>query len=186
MSGAARHAERALTGAAALYLGVAGVLLVCALLPAAVGWRGNLLISDSMAPSLPAGSILVSSAPGSWTAAPGDVVVVRDPAAPGGRLAHRVVGRDARGHLMLRGDANGSVDARRVADGEVVGRMRFGVPWVGRPLVWMRDGTFVPLLGWFALTSGAILLVGRRAGGGAGGATVGPVGAQSAATSSGA
>ncbi|MBJ7331285.1 MAG: S26 family signal peptidase [Solirubrobacteraceae bacterium] len=152
------------TWAAGLYLALLVGLLACAVLPLLAGWRGNLIVSDSMAPTLPAGSVLMTSPPERGTQPrTGAVVVVSDAGAAGGALAHRIVGRE-HGRLILQGDANPTPDMHRVAAADVRGVARLAVPYVGKPAVWARDRTVLPLAVWVVLTAGAIVVVtGRRA-----------------------
>lgn len=152
---------RAARGLAALYLAVCTALLACTIAPVAIGWRANVLVTGSMAPGLPAGTVLMTDVPSS-TPRTGDVVVVRDDAAPGGQLAHRVIRRAPDGRLVLRGDANRSADAQPVSPADVRGVARLAVPYVGLPAVWARDRRLLPFSVWILLTAGATALVLRR------------------------
>lgn len=147
---------------AALYVLTLGALLLWTLVPMLVGWSPRLIVSESMAPRLPAGSVLMVAAAGD-PPQPGDIVVVRDPAAAGGALAHRLVRREPGGALVLRGDANRTEDAP-VPASALLGQGRMVVPLVGLPVLWARDGHLVALGLWLVITSAAISVTASAAG----------------------
>jgi signal peptidase I len=154
---AARWCGRAATIAAAIWLGYLAGLCVLSVAPRLVGWQPRAVLTGSMAPSLPAGSLVLTAPvrPSAGVRA-GDIVVVRD---SGGRLpdyVHRVVGRDPQGQLVTKGDANAVPDWPQVAAENVTGQVRVVVPQVGWPLVWWHEGRLLPLLAcvagsWLAL-----------------------------------
>lgn len=154
--------DRWLRLVAALYLAVCVLLFACTVVPLAVGWRSNLVVSGSMAPAMPTGSVLITSPAREREVHPGTVVLVREPAVPGGTLAHRVVRRDAKGRLILRGDAAPTEDARPVPASDVLGVARLAVPAVGLPAIWVRERSALPLLLWLATTSAAAAVLVRR------------------------
>jgi signal peptidase len=146
--GSVRRSRRrgALLGAAA---GLATVSLLVGLLsvtlvPTALGWRSDVVLSGSMRPALEPGDVVLS-APVAGTVQVGDVVVVRDPARTGHTLVHRVDSVRPDGSLVTRGDANTTVDSTTVAPHEVLGQGRLRVPSVGLPSVWWQQGRLLPL-----------------------------------------
>lgn len=125
--------------------GLAVLLIVSALLVAglgvAAGWRPVVLLSGSMAPTAPAGALVVTAPVDAGNVEIGDVLVVT-PSGSRTRVTHRVValsdtpaGRSA----VMRGDANDTVDAQPVLLSDTVPRMLFAVPELGGWLV--RLGT---------------------------------------------
>ena len=93
-----------------------GGLVAVALLLVALGWRPVVLVSDSMAPGAPAGSLLVARPVAPTEVRTGDVLTVPLPAGDG-RVTHRVVEVEDEGGarwVRLRGDANPTPDAGRV------------------------------------------------------------------------
>jgi len=81
-----------------------------------------------MAPTIPPGS-LIAVAPLRGEPTAGDVVAYRRPGV--GIVVHRVVGREARG-VRTRGDANASLDPFVVAEADLLGRVRWVSPLLGR------------------------------------------------------
>ncbi len=113
---------------------VASALAVLLLVLIAVGWRPVVLVSDSMAPTAPAGSLLIVRPVAPEDVALGDVLSVPLPAGDG-RVTHRVValGEDEGTRwVRLQGDANVTPDAGRVRlEGSTL-RMVTVIPVLGR------------------------------------------------------
>lgn len=120
-------AVMAAAGVAALVLGLA----VCALLfrPGIFGISVYRVSTSSMSPGIPAGSAAYVSASGGADVLPGDVVVYED--GSGRDILHRVVGKNADGRLVLKGDANPAPDPEPVDPGAVAGRMLAAFPDAG-------------------------------------------------------
>lgn len=138
--------HQAVTGACLAVVALLAGLVVTSVLPVAVGWRSNVVLSGSMRPALPAGDVVVSSPAGAGALSRGQVVLVRDPAEPGQLLVHRVVGVGADGALTTRGDANASADSTSVPRADVLGLVRVRVPQVGLVSLWARQGRVLPLV----------------------------------------
>ena len=119
----------------ALVLVVAAIALVgwLALAPASLGGgnRYGAVEGTSMEPNLTAGDFIVVR-PGTYDA--GDIV-----AYPMGRqlVVHRVVGF-VDGRLVLRGDANSSVDWLQPTPDEVLGEVRVRVPYLGAAFAFLH------------------------------------------------
>lgn len=96
----------------------------------AFGFECYDILTNSMAPSMPAGTLVwvqTDADPSELEA--GDVVAYR--AATGAAVAHRVVSNDpGRGCLITRGDGN-SVDDAPVSYQSVIGKTLFGLPVAG-------------------------------------------------------
>jgi len=134
-------------------LTVLGTLALLATAPMAVGMTSTTVMSNSMAPSLHAGDVvLVRPSDGSAVHA-GQVLLVHDPDSPGRLRLHRLVGEE-RGRLALRGDANAQTDPSLVPASSVVGVGVLRVPAIGLLPFWIRSGA-VPLV----MTAGAGLVV---------------------------
>jgi signal peptidase len=115
-------------------------------LPAVLQLAGVHLISlttGSMAPSLPAGSVVVAVRPSDPSAIrPGTVVVIA--LADGSRVTHRVVGavRGPAGEVAAyrtRGDAVARPDPEPVPPAEIAGIVVAGFPVVGALRAWMAS-----------------------------------------------
>ncbi len=124
--------------ALALGLALGGLLLL--LWPQALGGATAFVVlqSDSMAPRFRRGDLVVVRQQSSY--AVGDAVVyrARDLAQP---VFHRIVGYDAQGRFVLRGDANDYRDPEHPAPADILGRYWFALPrvggwlWAQRPLL---------------------------------------------------
>lgn len=139
--------------------------IVAVVLPL-VGLKPLVVASDSMAPDLDAGSLVLTRSTPAADLEVGDVVTVPvTGVAGGGSVTHRVVALERRGGgavLTLRGDANVSPDAHRV-EVTVVPRAELSVPWVGHALAALASpGGAAVLTAYAALV--ALLLIPRRRG----------------------
>ena len=144
------------------------VFVVPALLQLA-GVRTVSLTSGSMAPALPAGSLLlVAAAPDPGAIPVGEVVVVA--AADGSRVTHRVAGvvRDSRGAVTAyrtRGDAAMALDPEPVPPTAIEGRVVAGVPVIGALRAWMASPLGIAIglvLAWSFAGLGTLLADDRR------------------------
>ncbi|GAA0798353.1 S26 family signal peptidase [Spirilliplanes yamanashiensis] len=123
------------TAAAALAgaLLLVGVLSVVSVGPRLFGWQATTVRSDSMAPAVRTGDIVLTAPAGRIVA--GDVVRFPDPARPGRHLLHRVAGVDGAGLVHTRGDANLTADSTPVPAAAVEGVARLRLPALGLPAV---------------------------------------------------
>lgn len=126
-----------------------------------LGWRPVVLLSDSMAPGAPSGSLLVTRPVAPGVVQPGDVVTV--PTGGGGRVTHRVVAveeLDGEWWARLQGDANATPDPGRVRLPDATLRTVAVVPGVGGVLT--GQGRLV-LVGLGLLALGGASLAALRA-----------------------
>ena len=128
---ALRHTVRA---AATLITGVAALAAVAAGLLVWAGYRPQPVLTGSMEPVLPVGSLAIAKAVPAPTIEKGDVITFARPGASGQTITHRVVaiagqGRDRR--FTTRGDANPSHDPWTVQLPGSVGEHVATVPYVG-------------------------------------------------------
>ncbi len=113
---------------------IAGGAALLVLVLLAVGWRPVVLVSDSMAPGAPAGSLLITRPVDPAQVAVDDVLTVPLPAGEG-RVTHRVVEvevEDGARWVRLQGDANTTPDAGRVRLDDSTLRTVSVVPVLGR------------------------------------------------------
>lgn len=120
-------------------------LMVWTLLPCLAGLKPQVVLTGSMAPRIAPGDLVLAAPVDARTVRKGQVVLFEDPAHPGRSVVHRVVGRDLDGRFITRGDANAVEDSTPVPPSAVRGLPRLRVPFVGLPLVWLREGRFLPL-----------------------------------------
>jgi signal peptidase I len=141
---------------AVAFLSAAACLIVWAVLPMLFGWTPTIITSNSMAPVVYRGDVVLASPPApDWRPAVGQVVIVPDQNRPGSTRTHRIAGFDDRGRLVTRGDAVGADDSFRTAPDEVVGIGRLLIPRIGLAPQLMREGH--PAM--FAQQTAAVLLL---------------------------
>jgi len=158
----ARRTRRWLDGAASFAF-VAALLSLALLAVGAVGgYRALIERSDSMAPVLRAGDLIVTRRAAAAETAVGDVVTFADPSRPGLLITHRVVARKvhrSRVAFVTRGDANTGVERWSIATDGSVGRLAWRVPKVGYAVSWLaRPRVRVALVGVAGLILAAALL----------------------------
>lgn len=134
-------------------------LAAWAALPAALGWKPTTVSSGSMLPRLWIGDIAVSRP---VTEAPRleQVLLFDDPDHPGKLRLHRFVRVDDNGRMVMRGDANQTEDSTPITMEAVRGVAVLRIPFIGLPIVWLREGRYVPL--GLTLVGLALLLAGAR------------------------
>jgi signal peptidase I len=137
-------------------------MLVClalwAAVPALLGWQPTTVSSGSMMPRLHVGDVSVAKP---VTKAPSlqQVLLFHDPDHAGKLRLHRFVRVDDQGRMITRGDANPNDDSSPVTMDDLEGVAVLRVPYVALPIVWLREGRWLPL----ALVAAALLLVGAGA-----------------------
>lgn len=117
-------------------LGVALVLgVVCLVIPKALGAVPLTILSGSMAPTMPSGSLAVVRPVDATHARVGDVLTYQPVPDDPTLVTHRVVAvtRNARGEvsLVLQGDANSTPDEGPVRPEQVMGTVVYAVPYFG-------------------------------------------------------
>lgn len=114
-----------------LLLGAIGWLTV----PRALGWRPQVVLSGSMAPAMPAGSVAFVEPRVANEISVGDVLVYRQPQHPDRLVSHRVIAVQREGgavrEIRTKGDANDAQDPWVVHPEDVVGIVRFHIPYTG-------------------------------------------------------
>ena len=116
-------------------------VLAIVLVPRALGWQGMVVLSGSMEPALEAGSIAFVEPGTAGGVALGQMLTfTRD----GGRrtlVTHRVieiVDSPAGVSFRTKGDANADADLDLVAAGQVVGTVRYSLPYLGQVVDMLR------------------------------------------------
>lgn len=143
-----------------------GLALAVAVLPAVVGGSTLTVLSGSMEPTLPVGSVVVVRPRPPAEIGAGDVVtfLARDPASDATRVVtHRVVEVLPGPEFRTRGDANPDPDPGVVAATDVRGVQWYSVPWVGGAMEAVRTPAGLIVVGGvLLLVVGIGLLVPRR------------------------
>jgi signal peptidase I len=142
------------------------LLLVLALGGAAWGvvtgqWRAHSVLSGSMEPRLPVGSVAITERVRTTSLEVGDVITFREPDDPSHLVTHRIVSiteKDGRLRYQTKGDANDSTDPWIVTlRGRDSYRVLADVPWAGFVVTAVRAPSVRP---WLLLGAGVVLLVG--------------------------
>jgi signal peptidase len=138
----------------ALFVGIAvGLLAMVAglvfwsVVPRAVGWRSQVVLTGSMQPRIAPGDLVLAAPAARGELKPGRVVLFRDPVHPTRTIVHRLMRYDDDGNLITKGDANGTEDSTPVPPASVLGLPRLRVPFIGRPVVWLHERNTPALLG---------------------------------------
>jgi signal peptidase len=164
-----RTASRALGwSAAALALSLVVALIV---VPRVTGGAALTVVSGSMEPTYPVGSIVVVLPVAAYEVAPGDVITYQRAPGVAEFVTHRVVDVHADTEprtFTTKGDANRVLDADPVAAGAVRGRVAFHVPLVGLVAQRLQGPAATalvaaPLLVWFLMTQVRVVVVEVRA-----------------------
>lgn len=140
----------------ALYLAVVGAVTV----PSLLGVRIFTVISGSMAPDIPAGSVVYTLPRAFEEIRAGDIVTYRQ-GESGVFVTHRVIGTDPENQVLItRGDANAQPDGGGVSRENLVGRVQFSVPYLGYAAVLLDSaGEKLLVLGgflWLLLVKGIV------------------------------
>lgn len=113
--------------------------------PVLLGAQAAVITSDSMAPHIRAGDVIVSHPYDGGPLRSGSVVTFREPRG-GGLVTHRVVDRVGPDTYRTKGDANATPDSSLLEARDVAGVGRYLVPAVGRPKLWVRHADHATLL----------------------------------------
>lgn len=153
----ARAGERLVHGLAA---GVS-IVLVAALALVLLGYRPLVIRSGSMEPTLRIGDVVLAEQVPAHELRPGDVVT--QPGRGGMEsMTHRVVSLRQRGselRVSTLGDANEVGESWTVGTDDLVGRMRWTVPWIGRIATGVRTSGAQLALGSAALALALVVVL---------------------------
>lgn len=144
-----------------LSIGVLGLVVALAALlvvvPKATGSTPLTVLTSSMEPTFPPGTLLVVRPVDTDLVEPGDVLTYQIESGEAAVVTHRVVqvvsSSDGMRSFVLRGDANGSVDADPVMPVQVKGAVWYSLPLVG----WVAQAVDGEGRGWVATAVGAAL-----------------------------
>jgi signal peptidase len=127
---------------------VAGVIILILLITSVLfvlvtplfGWRTEIVLSGSMEPAIPTGSVVVSRPVSAEEVREGDIIMFSSPA--GNVLTtHRVVKVEQKSdgpHFATKGDANKGADIDPVVPDQLVGIIIFSVPSLGYLISFIR------------------------------------------------
>jgi len=141
----ARHRRRSLgreitrlagRGAAwAIIVAAAAALVVAVVIPTIAGGTALTILTGSMRPGMPPGTLVVIRPVAPHDLRIGDVITYQIESGKPAVVTHRIVGVsfDGRGHRLFttRGDANGSDDPRPVRTVQIKGEKWYSIPYLG-------------------------------------------------------
>ncbi|MGB3910878.1 MAG: LamG-like jellyroll fold domain-containing protein [Pseudolysinimonas sp.] len=153
------HVRLAVTVVARVILFVIAGCLFWSALPMLWGWKTTTVMSDSMAPLVRAGDIVVAMPVTDPSGLVGRVILFDDPDRPERLRLHRLIATTPSGQLITRGDANSVADSSPIDPTDVRGVAVMRAPAIGLPLVWARDGRWELIFG----AAAAVLALGVAA-----------------------
>lgn len=115
----------------AIVVGVAG-LLIASIFPIAGGTKVFVVLSGSMEPAIKTGSIIMVKPAGSYRI--GDIITFGPYSKQKPPTTHRIQEiRVQTGNPVYttKGDANNALDTREVSNRDVIGKVRFSLPYLG-------------------------------------------------------
>ncbi len=141
---------------------VAGVLALVLVIPMVTGGAARSVLTGSMSPALPVGSLVLDRPVSTDALRVGDIATYRTVVS--GRsivVTHRIVAIDRSttpASITFRGDANRSADPLPIPATDVRGRVWLDVPWLGSVRDWLIS------VRWLLIGLGALCLSGYAAG----------------------
>ncbi|WP_263091642.1 S24/S26 family peptidase [Curtobacterium sp. RIT-PI-V] len=129
--------------------GVVATLLGLALwaaAPALIGWQPTTVMTGSMEPRLTPGDVVVSRPVASGEVRTGRILLADDPDQPGHLRMHRYVEDGPHGTVVTKGDANPQQDSTPLERSAVRGVAFLRIPFVGSPVLWLRQGEWVKVV----------------------------------------
>lgn len=129
--------------------GVVATLLGLALwaaAPALIGWQPTTVMTGSMEPRLTPGDVVVSRPVASGEVRTGKILLADDPDQSGHLRMHRYVEDGPGGTLVTKGDANPQQDSTPLERSAVHGVAFLRIPFVGAPILWLRQGEWVKVV----------------------------------------
>jgi signal peptidase len=141
-----RLAGHAVTGAILLLAATVALLTIG---PRLLGYQALPVLTGSMAPAIPTGSLVVVTQVAASEVGVGDVITFHHPQRPQEYVTHRVVAVEdstAGPVLTTKGDANAQPDAWKVVATDRGYRYAFSVPYVGGAILAFASSPARPLL----------------------------------------
>ena len=122
------------------FLSTVGIILMvivvaaclCLVIPKIAGYESYVVVSGSMEPAIPVGSIVYSEETDPALLSTGDVIVFRDATRGSTPITHRVVSNDpVTGIVITKGDANVNEDANPITYDNILGKVKAHLPRIG-------------------------------------------------------
>ena len=126
------------------------LLALCTTVPRLVGYNEYTVISGSMAPTIPIGSLVLVKSEDASQIEAGDVIAFQSHSSA--VVTHRVVSKDDTAQeFTTKGDANESEDFEPIPYTNLLGKVVFSVPYLGNFLATIFSTTGKIIMGVIAL-----------------------------------
>lgn len=109
--------------------------------------HSHVVLTGSMVPTLPVGSLVVTSTTSASELRVGDIITFHPANMPGALISHRIIAvvtetgpTGSQRYFLTKGDANPVRDSWRVPATGSIEEERFDVPYVGYLTVWLQSG----------------------------------------------
>ena len=116
---------------------VAIALLVFSLFSFTGMIKARIVLTGSMAPAIHTGDVIITTPVSRKTPVIGDVIAYQAKRFNGDSVAvfsHRIVGGDIESGFIVKGDANKTPDTQRPTRGDILGVVKFVIPYIGNLL----------------------------------------------------
>ncbi|EMY34294.1 signal peptidase I [Arthrobacter crystallopoietes BAB-32] len=140
-----------------LFLAAVGILLALVVVPRATGSTPYTVLTGSMAPGMPPGTLVVSKPVEPADLQAGDVITYQLHSGEPEVVTHRILSTanslDGQTAFITQGDANAAPDREPVQPGQIRGAVWYSVPWAGYVNTWLTGEQRI----W--ITGGAVVLL---------------------------
>lgn len=161
------------------FIGIMIMLLVILVMlpftvPKLFGYEIYGVLSESMTPAYPVGSVIFVEKCGYGDVRVGEAVTFTLGTGTGNVMTHRIISKDEEaGTFLTKGDANNTADPEPVNKDRLIGRVRLAIPLLGKLAQWTGTGTgkavcFILFACSLIMWITADLITRSKAGGGAG------------------
>lgn len=117
------------------------LLLATVVVPRVSGGQAYTVLTNSMKPDLPPGTLIIIRPIAAGQLAVGDVITYQLESGKPAVVTHRVVSvayeADGEQSVRTRGDNNAAADQKPVRDVQVRGKLWYSIPWVGHVNSWV-------------------------------------------------
>ena len=156
-------AGRLLIAVGTIFMVVVVAACLSLVIPKLAGYDTYVVVSGSMEPSIPVGSIVYSEPVDPELLRAGDVIVFSDKTRSEAPITHRVVSNNPfTGTIITKGDANANRDTNPVSYDNVIGSVKTHVPRVGFTAAMFTSPLGKLVAGLFMLEAWLLIEVGRR------------------------
>ncbi|MPQ44308.1 signal peptidase I [Clostridium tarantellae] len=129
-------------------------MIIIATVPRLFGIKTYTVLSGSMTPTIPIGSIIYDKKIDFNDINVGDVITFKAGDSEDGIVTHRVVAKDENSKsFTTKGDANASEDQGQVKYEDVIGKYNFHIPFIGRFLMTLKESKAYIFIALFIIIS---------------------------------